>query len=79
MIMMVFTKDGQAQPGLLAARDKRFNISTEEKKRNRADIPMPAVDPSADAWQKGEIRQFIISNKADSATHKHSAPPQTGE
>jgi hypothetical protein len=73
MIMMVFTKDGQLNQELVTERDKRFNISTEEKKRNRADIPMPAVDPSADAWQKGEIRQFVISDKADSAIHKHSS------
>lgn len=77
MIMMVFTKDGQARPEVLAARDKRFNISTAEKKKNRADIPMPAVDPLADAWEKGEIRQFVISNKADSATHKHQSSPPT--
>lgn len=79
MIMMVFTKDGQSNPAVIAERDKRFNISTAEKRKNRADIPMPAVDPSADAWQKGEIRQFIVSNKADSAAHKHAPPPKKSE
>jgi hypothetical protein len=79
MIMMGFTKDGQLRRELLAERDKRFNISTDEKKRNRADIAMPAVDPSADAWEKGEIRQFVIADKADSASHKHSSPPQKAE
>ena len=72
MIMMGFTKEGQLNPALLADRDKRFNISTAEKKKQREDIPMPAVDPMANAWEKGEIRQFIISNKADSAANKHS-------
>ena len=71
MIMMGFTKDGQLHQELLADRDKRFNISTEEKKNNRKDIPMPIVDPMANAWEKGEIRQFIITTKADSAKHKH--------
>lgn len=32
---------------------------------------MPRVDPLANAWDKGEIRQFVISELADSALHKH--------
>ena len=75
MIMMGMTKEGQLKPGLLSARDKRFDISTAEKKKNRADIPMPTVDPMANAWEKGEIRQFTILNKADGALHKHQGPP----
>ena len=71
MIMMAFVKDGQLKPELVADRDKRFNVSTEEKRKNRADIPDPVVDPMADAWQKGELRQFIITNKPDSALMKH--------
>lgn len=71
MIMMGFTKDGQLKPELLADRDKRFDISTADKKKNREDIPVPAVQPGANAWEKGEVRQFIISNKADSAMQKH--------
>ena len=75
MIMMGMTKEGQLKPELLSARDKRFDISTAEKKKNREDIPMPTVAPMANAWEKGEIRQFTISNKADSAAHKHQGPP----
>ena len=75
MIMMGFTKEGQLNPSLLADRDKRFNISTLKKKNNRKDIPLPKVDPDANAWEKGKIRQFIISNKADSALHKHQIMP----
>jgi hypothetical protein len=71
MIMMGFTKDGQLDKKLLADRDKRFDISSEETRKNREDIPMPQVDPGANAWEKGEIRQFVITNKADSAAHKH--------
>jgi hypothetical protein len=74
-VMMGFTKEGQIKPELLLARDKRFNVSSEEKKKNRADIPMPDVDPMANAWEKGEVRQIIITNKADSALHKHQGPP----
>jgi hypothetical protein len=71
MIMMGFTKEGQLDKKLLADRDKRFDISSEETRKNREDIPMPQVDPGANAWEKGEIRQFVITNKADSAAHKH--------
>jgi hypothetical protein len=76
MVMMGFTKDGQLHPELLKARDERFKVSTPEKKKNRADIPTPSIDPLANAWEKGEIRQFVISKKADSAEHKHQGMPQ---
>jgi len=79
MIMMGMTKDGQLNPKLLAARDKRFNISTAEIKKKRADIPMPQVDPAANAWEKGKIRQFTISSETDSAKHKHQGIPNQSE
>jgi hypothetical protein len=77
MIMMGFTRDGQLNPKLLAERDKRFNISTAEKKKERENIPMPNVDPMANAWEKDKknVRQFIITNRADSAMHKHQGRP----
>lgn len=75
MIMMGFTKEGQLHPQLITERDKRFNISTAEKKKERENIPMPKVDPMANAWEKGQLRQFIITDKADSAMHKHQGPP----
>ena len=71
MIMMGFTKEGQLHAGLLADRDKRFGISTEKKKENRRDISIPKPDADANALQKGEIRQIIISEKPDSASHMH--------
>jgi len=76
MVMMGFTKEGQLRPELLAERDKRFGISSAEKKKNREDIAIPIVDPMANAWEKGEVRQLVISNKPDSALHKHQGPPQ---
>ncbi|WP_345948790.1 OBAP family protein [Mucilaginibacter sp. PAMB04274] len=76
MIMMGFTKDGQLKPELVAARDKRFNVSMAEKRKSREDILMPKVDPMANAWEKGEIRQFTISANADSAIKKHQGMPQ---
>ncbi|TDH26256.1 DUF1264 domain-containing protein [Segetibacter sp. 3557_3] len=75
MIMMGSTKDGQIKPALIAERDKRFKVSTAEKRKEREDIPMPAVDPLANAWEKGELRQFVVTNKPDSAMHKHMGSP----
>jgi hypothetical protein len=77
MVMMGSTKDGQIKPELVQARDARFKVSTMEIKKKRADIPMPKVDPLANAWEHGEIRQFVVSNQADSAMHKHQGPPQS--
>lgn len=71
MIMMGFTKEGQLRPALLEERDKRLKVSTAEIKESRKDIPAPPVLPGANAWEQGEIRQFIITDKADSAMHKH--------
>lgn len=75
MIMMGFTKDGQLHPSLLQQRDQRFKISTEEKKQKRSDITAPPVADGANAWEKGEIRQFTVSHQADSALHKHQLQP----
>jgi hypothetical protein len=71
MLMMGFTKDGQLSPALITARDQRFKTSMNNKRKNREDIPMPKIDAQANAWERGEIRQFTISNNADSALHKH--------
>ena len=72
LIMMGFTEDGQLHPELLEKRDTNFNISTEEKKKQRADIPMPEVDPLANAWEKGEVRQLQIGTSfPDSVAHRH--------
>jgi hypothetical protein len=77
MIMMGLTKDGQINQQLLAARDKRFNISTEEIKKKRDGIPVPQVDPMANAWEQGKLRQFMITDKVDSAMNKHQGAAQT--
>ena len=73
MIMMGFTKDGQLDPALLAERDRRLDVNSKELKAKRNDIPMPNIDPIANAWEKGKqnIRQFIIANDPDSALHLH--------
>jgi hypothetical protein len=57
-LMMGFTADGQSHPAMIDARDRRFGIDSEEKKRARADIETPAIDPGADAWQRGRTIQI---------------------
>ena len=39
-------------------RDKRFKISSSGKRKQREDIAAPAIDPGADAWQKGMVYQI---------------------
>lgn len=75
MIMMGFTKDGQTKPELVADRNKRFGVSTDDKRKNRADIPAPAIVTGADAWQQGEVRQLQVSKEAGPA-HAHGSVHQ---
>jgi Protein of unknown function (DUF1264) len=57
-LMMGFTADGQAKDMLIQERDRRFQVSSAEKRDARRDIATPSIDPEADAWQKGETRQL---------------------
>ncbi|HEY1043347.1 MAG TPA: OBAP family protein [Telluria sp.] len=69
-LMMGFTADGQISEAMVADRDKRFSISSTDKRKQRADIPSPPIDPGADAWQHGMVYQM-----QDPST----APPQGGQ
>ncbi|MGK9125007.1 OBAP family protein [Olivibacter jilunii] len=71
MLMMGFTRDGQLKNDLLRDRDHRLGVSSRERKKQRSEIPFPTVDPMANAWEKGELRQFIVSDQVDSAQDKH--------
>lgn len=57
MLMMGFTADGQADPRMIADRDRRLDVSSEQLRQRRADIPYPEIDPDADAWSKGIVMQ----------------------
>lgn len=57
-LMMGFTADGQADPAMVAARDARLGVSSEDKRKRRADIAAPSIDAGADAWQKGKVIQI---------------------
>ena len=69
-LMMGFTADGQVDPGMVAARDQRLGIDSAAKRAGRADIPAPAVDPGADAWQHGQVYQV-----PDPTGHAHQPDP----
>jgi hypothetical protein len=60
MLMMGFTKDGQADEGMVAERDRRFGVSSAENRNDRADIAYPPIDPEADAWQKGAAPRILL-------------------
>jgi len=59
-LMMGFVKDGQINQPTLRDRDKRFDISFAERKRNRDNIPMPAVVAGANSWQNGKVMQLKL-------------------
>jgi Protein of unknown function (DUF1264) len=60
MLMMGFTQDGQANERMVADRDARFGISSDEKRMQRSDIRYPLVDTDADSWQKGVAPQIGV-------------------
>lgn len=64
MLMMGFTADGQADEAMVAARDRRFDVSSAEKRAKRADLTYPPIDPDADAWQKGIVKQVELMNQS---------------
>lgn len=62
-LMMAFTDDGQLQGDLVEARDRRFGISTVQRRRNREDITAPPPDPAADSWQSGTGLQLELAER----------------
>lgn len=59
-LMMGFTEDGQADERMVAERDRRFEVSSADRREQRADIAYPAIDVDADAWRKGIAPQLRI-------------------
>ena len=57
-LMMAFTDDGQLRPEIVQTRDRRFGVSTVERRRNRDDIRSTEPDPAADSWQSGMAVQL---------------------
>jgi hypothetical protein len=57
-LMMGFTKDGQIDQQLLRDRDRRFDISSDQRRNDRADIEMRTVLAGANSWQSGRVLQL---------------------
>lgn len=57
-LMMGFTAEGQADPTVVAERDRDLKIDSQKMKAKRADIPDPEIAEGADAWQKGVVFQI---------------------
>jgi hypothetical protein len=57
-LMMGFTEDGQIDEAMVRARDKRLDVDTAQKRRERADIKPLPIAPEANAWQRGRIVQL---------------------
>jgi hypothetical protein len=60
-IMMGFTADGQTDQQMVAERDSRMKVDSEYKRKLRADIPSPVIEPGADAWSTGKTVQIAES------------------
>ena len=63
-LMMGFTQDGQVDEAMIEARDRRFGISWEERRRARTSIPMPTVVPGANSWESGTSLQTSLREVA---------------
>ena len=77
-LMMGFTADGQADPAMVAERDARLGVDSGEKRRQRADIPAPPIDPGADAWQKGRALQIADPTGGTHDSHAPARPDAAG-
>ena len=64
-LMMGFTADGQINPPLVSDRDKRFEVSTNDKRQSRKDIPSPQILPGANSWETGEILQLELTGQSN--------------
>jgi hypothetical protein len=74
--MMGFTADGQVDPAMVAARDARLGVSSEDKRKRRADIAAPPIDAGADAWHQGKVIQIEdpIGGHAHAGKEEPDAP-----
>ena len=77
-LMMGFTADGQSDEQMVKTRDQRLGIDSEEKRRNRANIAAPPIDPEANGWQHGKMIQIEdpTGSQHDFEHAAGSRPPQ---
>lgn len=77
LLMMGFTADGQANAGMVNRRDRRFQIESRDKRKERENIAAPPTAPGADAWQQGDIRQLSLQSLQPDAVVAHPDEPAT--
>jgi hypothetical protein len=46
---------------MIAGRDRRFELSSDQERERRAAIPAPAIVIGADAWTHGDVWQLALS------------------
>lgn len=57
-LMMGFTADGQADPQMVATRDREQRIDSASMTAGRADLVVRPIAPGADGWQHGPAFQI---------------------
>jgi hypothetical protein len=57
-LMMGFTADGQADPAMVSARDREFNVDSMKIREDRADMATSKIASGADAWRHGQTFQI---------------------
>ena len=61
-LMMAFVEDGQLREDLRRQRDDYYQISSQEKRQQRADLEVGKMNLGADAWRKsGKAVQLTTS------------------
>lgn len=79
-LMMGFTAEGQADPAMVAERDKAFDVETSKKRAERAGKIKPGtIAEGADAWQKGpafQISDDLLKAPAPGAAPETPAAPR---
>jgi hypothetical protein len=71
MLMMGFTADGQINEQMVAERDRRFEVSSADKRANRGDISYPVIDTDANAWEKGIVLQIGLVPRSGGGAPAH--------
>jgi hypothetical protein len=72
MLAWSFNRDGEAKPGLVEQRDKKVDVNTAEKRRQRADLqslakPQSGVDDLKTAFPQATAIPGVVDKKAAAA------------
>jgi Protein of unknown function (DUF1264) len=67
-LVMGFTEDGQANPQMVADRDKGYRISLEEEKKARAEIAAPPIQPESTPGRRARSSNASQDDRAGDAT-----------